>query len=86
MLIEGDSTIVPCTETVIVAEGTVVVPPLLTVTSVVLCSVVVLESYDQDCPERRLNAKKNEDKRSRGWQDYCACNIIYSKLTSTERV
>lgn len=31
------------TEIVIVAEGTVVVPALLIVTSVVLCSVMVLE-------------------------------------------
>lgn len=33
-------------------EGTVMVPPLLIVTSVVLCSVTVLEGFDEFCAER----------------------------------
>lgn len=49
---EGASVIAE-TEIVTVAEGTVVVPPLLIVTSAVLCSVMVLEVIDQYYPERR---------------------------------
>ena len=43
---------VPDTEIVTVAEGIVVVPPLVIVTSVVLRSVTVLEGSDQYCPKR----------------------------------
>lgn len=43
---EGGSAVAE-TEMVTVAEGTVVVPPLLIVTSVVPCSVMVLEVVDQ---------------------------------------